>query len=51
MAVEPGVSCRLCNYCKEGRYNLCYDMQFCATPPVDGNLCRYFAHAADFCHK
>jgi L-iditol 2-dehydrogenase len=26
-------------------------MRFCATPPYDGNLCRYYAHAADFCYK
>lgn len=26
-------------------------MIFCATPPVNGNLSRYYKHAADFCHK
>lgn len=26
-------------------------MAFCATPPFDGNLTKYFAHAADFCFK
>lgn len=26
-------------------------MIFCATPPVDGNLTRYYPHAADFCFK
>ena len=26
-------------------------MQFCATPPVHGNLCKYYNHAADFCYK
>ena len=26
-------------------------MKFCATPPYDGNLCRYYTHAADFCYK
>ena len=51
VAIEPGVSCRGCDYCKTGRYNLCPDMQFCATPPVDGNLARYYVHAADFCYK
>lgn len=51
VAIEPGVSCRLCDYCKTGRYNLCPDMAFCATPPYDGNLRRYYAHAADFCFK
>ena len=51
VAIEPGVPCRRCDYCKEGRYNLCPDIQFCATPPVHGNLCRYYKQAADFCFK
>jgi len=51
VAIEPGVPCRSCDYCKKGRYNLCLDVVFCATPPYDGNLCRYYTHAADFCYK
>jgi len=51
VAIEPGISCRLCEFCKSGRYNLCPDMAFCATPPYDGNLRRFYAHAADFCYK
>ncbi|KAF5307423.1 hypothetical protein FQR65_LT06937 [Abscondita terminalis] len=51
VAIEPGVGCRKCCYCREGRYNLCPDMGFCATPPYDGNLARYYVHAADFCFK
>ncbi|XP_068622760.1 sorbitol dehydrogenase-like [Battus philenor] len=51
VAVEPGVPCRYCEFCKTGRYHLCPDMRFCATPPYHGNLCRYYKHAADFCYK
>lgn len=51
VAIEPGVPCRLCAKCKTGRYNLCSDMKFCATPPYDGNLTRFYAHPADFCFK
>jgi len=51
VAIEPGVPCRTCDYCKNGQYNLCPDIAFCATPPFDGTLARYFAHAADFCFK
>ena len=51
VAIEPGVPCRTCSYCKSGRYNLCPDMQFCATPPVNGSLANYYVHAADFCYK
>ncbi|XP_067636082.1 sorbitol dehydrogenase-like [Eurosta solidaginis] len=51
VACEPGVPCRYCDHCKVGKYNLCPDMVFCATPPNDGNLARYFKHAANFCFK
>jgi len=51
VAVEPGVPCRHCKYCKEGFYNLCADIIFAATPPVDGSLTRFFKHFADFCFK
>jgi len=51
VAIEPGVPCRHCEFCKGGKYNLCKEVIFCATPPVDGNLSRYYVHAADFCYK
>lgn len=51
VCIEPGVPCRVCEFCKIGRYNLCADIKFCATPPVDGSLCQYYTHAADFCYK
>ncbi|CAB3244957.1 unnamed protein product [Arctia plantaginis] len=51
VAIEPGVPCRYCEFCKTGRYHLCPDMKFCATPPIHGNLVRYYKHAADFCFK
>ena len=33
VALEPGVPCRICRECKAGRYNLCPDVRFFATPP------------------
>ncbi|CAH1958614.1 unnamed protein product [Acanthoscelides obtectus] len=51
VAIEPGCPCRMCNFCKIGKYNLCPGMMFCATPPYDGNLCRFYLHDADFCFK
>jgi len=51
VAIEPGVPCRFCIHCKKGRYNLCQDVQFLATPPYDGSLSNYIIHAADFCYK
>lgn len=38
VALEPGISCWRCNLCKEGRYNLCPEMKFFATPPIHGSL-------------
>ena len=51
VAIEPGVPCRRCLVCKSGRYNLCQDVRFMATPPIDGALARYVAHPADFCYR
>ncbi len=38
VSIEPGVPCRGCEQCLAGRYNLCPDVVFHATPPVDGSL-------------
>lgn len=51
VAVEPGVTCGRCEYCKSGRYNLCPDVVFMATPPVDGAWAEYVAVRADFLFK
>ncbi|KAK3087107.1 hypothetical protein FSP39_001804 [Pinctada imbricata] len=48
VAVDPHVTCRMCEFCKSGRYNMCPKVYFLATPPDDGALARYFVHAADF---
>ena len=51
VALEPGVPCRRCARCKEGKYNLCPDLTFAATPPHDGTLAKYFVLPEDFCVK
>lgn len=38
VALEPGISCRRCHLCKEGRYNLCPEMKFFGSPPTNGSL-------------
>ena len=48
VAIEPGVPCRHCNYCREGAYNLCPDTVFAATPPWDGTLSKYYIVASDY---
>uniref|UniRef100_A0A1A9W1K6 Sorbitol dehydrogenase n=1 Tax=Glossina brevipalpis TaxID=37001 RepID=A0A1A9W1K6_9MUSC len=51
VAVEPGESCRHCQLCRSGQYNLCPYIKFCATPPNDGLLTRYAKHPAHLCYK
>lgn len=51
VALEPGKTCGHCEFCKTGRYNLCPEVIFFATPPVDGVFQEYVAHEADLCFK
>ena len=51
VAIEAGVPCRKCNYCRLGRYNLCADVIFLATPPFHGAFREYIAHPEDFLFK
>ncbi|WP_343122818.1 alcohol dehydrogenase catalytic domain-containing protein, partial [Mediterraneibacter gnavus] len=49
VCMEPGKTCGVCEFCKSGRYNLCKDVKFFATPPVDGVFQEYVAHEAGLC--
>ncbi|MCL6624958.1 NAD(P)-dependent alcohol dehydrogenase [Alicyclobacillus shizuokensis] len=48
VALEPGIPCGKCPQCRQGRYNLCPDVQFFATPPVDGAMTERVNHPAAF---
>jgi len=50
VAIEPQRPCRRCRHCKTGRQNLCEQMEFYATPPLDGTFCDYVLAPADFAH-
>lgn len=50
VAIEPQRPCRVCAQCSAGRYNLCPQMTFYATPPVDGAFCEYVTIQAPFAH-
>jgi L-iditol 2-dehydrogenase len=50
VSLEPGVPCSACAQCRHGRYNLCPDVRFFATPPVDGAFCEYVVLPEDFAH-
>uniref|UniRef100_A0A8B9J4C6 Sorbitol dehydrogenase n=1 Tax=Astyanax mexicanus TaxID=7994 RepID=A0A8B9J4C6_ASTMX len=51
VAIEPGAPRDMDEFFKSGRYNLSPTIFFCATPPDDGNLSRYYIHNANFCYK
>ena len=51
VALEPGKTCGHCEFCRTGRYNLCPDVEFFATPPIDGVFQEYVAHDAGLCFK
>lgn len=46
VALEPGIPCGACEFCLSGKYNLCPDVRFLATPPYDGCLMNYIAYPA-----
>lgn len=50
VALEPGVPCKECVQCTAGRYNLCPDVIFFATPPVDGTFTQFVALDRAFVH-
>ncbi|SNS60879.1 L-iditol 2-dehydrogenase [Anaerovirgula multivorans] len=51
VALEPGKACGKCEFCKGGKYNLCPDVEFFATPPYHGVFANYVSHPEDMCFK
>lgn len=50
VAVEPQSECGRCAQCRQGRYHLCPDVAFFATPPVDGAFAEYVVVPAHRAH-
>ncbi|TFK21614.1 NADP(H)-dependent ketose reductase [Coprinopsis marcescibilis] len=54
VAIEAGIYCRSCEFCKSGRYNLCKQMKFCSSASVlphnDGTLQTKMNHPAFVVH-
>lgn len=50
VSVEPGVPDMCCEQCLAGRYNLCPQMRFFATPPFDGAFAEYVVVHEAFAH-
>jgi len=51
VALEPGQTCGQCEFCKGGKYNLCPDVEFLATPPYQGCLMNYIAYPETMAFK
>jgi Threonine dehydrogenase and related Zn-dependent dehydrogenases len=52
VALEPGVPCGTCEFCKSGRYNLCPEVKFMAAPPYfNGAMRRYINFPAHMAFK
>ncbi|KAK2589443.1 hypothetical protein QQS21_012880 [Conoideocrella luteorostrata] len=55
VALEVGLPCEDCEYCSEGRYNICRGMKFRssakANPHAQGTLQERVNHPARWCHK
>ena len=54
VAIEAGIMCNHCDYCSQGRYNLCKGMRFCSSaktfPHTDGTLQDRMNHPAHVLH-
>jgi L-iditol 2-dehydrogenase len=50
VSIEPQRPCRVCEFCRSGRYNLCPRIEFYATPPIDGAFAEYVAIQDDFAY-
>ena len=51
VALEPGCTCGKCEFCKSGKYNLCPDVRFLATPPYNGCLMDYITFPEDMAFR
>ena len=51
VAMEPGIPCGECKVCRMDRYNLCQDVKFWATPPVNGAITEYVLHPANYTYR
>ena len=51
VVLEPGIPCMECELCKKGRYNMCQNIVFFATPPDDGVLVESIAYNENYVFK
>lgn len=51
VALEPGIPDFTCDECLRGHYNLCPNVRFFATPPVDGAITHLVVVPSAFAHR
>ena len=49
VAIEPAIPCGHCEMCLTGHPNLCPNVRFCGTPPIDGVFSEYAVMPAENC--
>ena len=49
VAVEPAIHCGECESCQHGHPNLCPDVRFCGTPPINGVFAELAVMPAENC--
>ena len=51
VALEPGIPCGSCLYCRTGRYQICLQSRFLGSVNTDGALVEYLTHPAAFTYR
>jgi len=49
VSVEPAIPCGVCEHCLHGHPNICPDVRFCGTPPIEGVFAEYAVMPAENC--
>ncbi len=50
VAIEPGIPDGTCEQCRAGHYNLCPNVRFFGTPPIDGSFANYVTVPTQFAY-
>lgn len=50
VAIEPGIPDGVCEHCRSGHYNLCPNIRFFGTPPIDGAFSNYVTVPESFAY-
>src|SRR5438874_5317026 len=51
VAIEPGIPDGICDQCRAGHYNLCPNVRFFGTPPIDGAFANYVTVPESFAYR